>query len=222
MKKVFFLLNDLTEFNAQKYVDEFLPNCKVFFGTSLPINVAEFDLVIPWNYKKIINNYKLDNAVIFHSSDLPQGKGWAPIFNVFNKELNEYVISAILMNESVDSGDVVAKARFKIKNTYTANFIRKVDEKITIIMIGMIIEKFNGAELTGIEQDNTKETYYKRRYPENNKLNITKDLESLVPILKACEDNHPAFFEYKGDEFIISIKPKEAPSFPKDLEVFFS
>ena len=125
------------------------------------------------------------------------------------------------MDESVDSGDVVAKARFEIKNTYTANFIRKVDEKITIMMISKIIEKFNGAELAGIKQDNTKETYYKRRYPENNKLDTTKHLESLVPILKACEDNHPAFFEYKGDEFIISIKPKNTPSFPTDLEIVF-
>jgi methionyl-tRNA formyltransferase len=222
MKKIYFLLNHPLEFKAQSYCDKYLFDCDISYGTSLPIDAQKIDLVIPWNYKKIIKNYKYNNVIVFHSSDLPEGKGWAPIFNVFNKKLKEYVISAILMDESVDSGDVVAKARFEIKNTYTANFIRKVDERITIMMISKIIEKFEGVAITGIKQDNAKETYYKRRYPENNKLNITKCLESLMPILKACEDNHPAFFEYEGDEFIISIKPKAPPTFPEDLEIVFS
>ena len=109
----------------------------------------------------------------------------------------------------------------KIKNNYTAEFIRQVDEEIIMIMIAKILEKFKGIKLTGIKQDKTKESYYKRRYPKDNKLDINTELRNLIPMLKGCEKKHPSFFEYNGDEFIVSIKPKIQPSFPKDLEITF-
>ena len=171
--------------------------------------------------QKIIKNHS-GNIVIFHSSDLPKGKGWAPIFNVFNLELDEYIISAILLDKRVDSGDIIAKARFKMRNTYTAEFIREVDEEVTIMMIAQILKKFKGSELVGVKQDIAKETYHKRRSLKDNKLNPNANLKQLIPVLKGCEKNHPSFFEYKGDEFIISIEPKIPPVFPKDLEIVFA
>jgi methionyl-tRNA formyltransferase len=220
MKKIFFLLNNLTEFNAKEHCDKYLLQCEIFFGTSLPTVLEDFDLIVPWNYQKIIKNH-CNNIVIFHSSDLPKGKGWAPIFNAFNLEFDEYVISAILLNKRVDSGDIIAKARFKMRNTYTADFIREVDEEVTIIMIAQILKKFRDNDLAGVKQDSSNETFYKRRSPKDNKININQSLKELVPFLKGCEKNHPSFFEYNGDEFVISIKPKNTPIFPKDLEIVF-
>jgi methionyl-tRNA formyltransferase len=221
MMKIYFLLNCLSEFKAGNYFDKYLPSCQLSMGVNLPDNPKDYELVVPWNYKKIIQGYKCNNIVIFHSSDLPKGKGWAPIFNAFANKLEEYVISAILLDENVDAGDVICKAKFKIKNNYTAEFIRQVDEEITMIMIAKILEKFKGIKLTGIKQDKTKESYYKRRYPKDNKLDINTELRNLIPMLKGCEKKHPSFFEYNGDEFIVSIKPKIQPSFPKDLEITF-
>lgn len=220
MKKIFFLLNNLTEFNAKEHCDKYLSQCEVFFGTSLPTVLEDFDLIVPWNYRKIIKNHS-NNIVIFHSSDLPKGKGWAPIFNAFNLEFGEYVITAILLDKIVDSGDMIAKAKFKMRNTYTADFIREVDEEVTIIMIAQILKNFKGFDLAGVKQDKSDETFYNRRYLKDNMINIDQSLKELVPFLKGCEKNHPSFFEYNGDEFIISIKPKNTPSFPKDLEIVF-
>jgi|LWDU01.1.fsa_nt_gi methionyl-tRNA formyltransferase len=221
MKKVYFLLNHSSDFNAQSYCDKHLSDYEVSMGVYLPDNPNEFELIIPWSYQKIIKKYKYNNIVIFHSTDLPEGKGWAPIFNVFAKELKNYVISAILLDDKVDSGGIVAKAKFKIKNTYTADFIRKVDEEVMIIMIDKILKKFDDGKIVGVDQDKNKETYYKKRYPEDNQLKLNANLRSLIPVLKGCEESHPSFFEYKGDEFVISIKPKVQPSFPEDLEIVF-
>ena len=76
--------------------------------------------------------------------------------------------------------------------------------------------------LVGVKQDISKSTYNKKRYLKDNKININSNLKKLISILKGCEKNHPAFFEYNGDEFIISIKPKFPPVFPKDLEIYFT
>ncbi|MDC0893237.1 formyltransferase family protein [Pseudomonadales bacterium] len=221
MKKVFFLLNDISEFEIQHLCEKYLSDYIVSKGTELPDNPGDFSLIVPWNYKKIIRNYELNNIVIFHSSDLPSGKGWAPIFNAFNENLKYYVISAVLLSERVDSGPIVAKAKFKIKNTYTAEITRKIDEEIVLMMAAEIIERFDGKELTGIEQNTLHESYYKRRYPKDNEVNGDDSLNNLIYKLKGCEESHPAFFNFKGDEFVISVKPKIMPSFPEDLQITF-
>tara|TARA_B100000795_G_C22741180_1_gene415427 strand:+ start:445 stop:1113 length:669 start_codon:yes stop_codon:yes gene_type:complete len=221
MKKIFFLLNNLTEFNAQSHCSKYLSRYEIFLDTSLPKIPEDFDLIVPWNYQKIIKSH-YSNIVVFHSSDLPKGKGWAPIFNAFDRELDEYVISAILLDKHVDSGDIISKAKFKMRNTYTAEFVRVVDEEVTIMMIAQILKKFKGKGLVGVKQDVSKSTYNKKRYLKDNKININSNLKKLISILKGCEKNHPAFFEYNGDEFIISIKPKFPPVFPKDLEIYFT
>jgi methionyl-tRNA formyltransferase len=217
--KIFFLLNHLSEFNAQTFCKKYLKNHEISYGVTLPENPESFDLITPWNYKKIIKDYKLKNIIIFHSSDLPKGKGWAPIFNVFYKELDEYVISAILLDEEVDSGNIIAQGKFQMRNTYTAEFIRKIDEEVSIMMISDILERMKKNVLTGAEQDKTQETYYARRYPKDNELNVNSTLASLVPSIKGSEKSHPSFFYYKGDKFIISIKPSIPPSMPDDLKI---
>ena len=219
--KIFFLLNHLSEFNAQAFCKKYISCHDIIYGVSLPEDPECFDLIIPWNYKKIIKDYKLKNIIIFHSSDLPKGKGWAPIFNVFYKELDEYVISAILLDENVDSGNIIAQGKFKMRNIYTAEFIRKIDEEVSIMMISDVLERMKKNVLTGAEQDKTQETYYARRYPKDNELNINATLASVVPILKGCEKNHPSFFYYKGDKFNITITPSVPPSMPEDLEITF-
>lgn len=221
MKKIFFLLNDLADFNMQDYCAKYLSDYIVSMGSELPNNPDDFSLIVPWNYQKVIKNYPFNNIVIFHSSDLPRGKGWAPIFNTFNKNLKYYVISAVLLSDRVDSGDIVAKAKFKIKNTYTAEIIRKIDEEIVLMMVAKIIERFDGKELTGVKQNSLHESYYTRRYPQDNEVNGDNSLNNLIHKLKGCEKSHPAFFTYEGDEFIISIKPKIMPLFPEDLQIRF-
>ena len=221
MKKIFFLLNDLSDFKAQRYCDKYLSDYVVSMGLELPNNPSDFSLIVPWNYQKVIKNYQFNNIVIFHSSDLPSGKGWAPIFNAFNKNLKYYVVSAVLLSERVDSGDIIAKAKFLIKNTYTAEIIRKIDEEIVLMMVAKIVERFDGKELTGLEQNSLDESFYIRRYQKDNEVNGDDNLNNLIHKLKGCEKSHPAFFTYKGDDFIISIKPKIKPSFPEDLQIIF-
>ena len=220
--KIYFLLNHVYDFNAQEFCKKHIGDHEISYGIVLPNNPEFFDLIIPWNYKKILRDCKLHNVIIFHSSDLPKGKGWAPIFNVFHRQLEEYVISAIFLDEEVDSGNIIAQCRFKMRNTYTAEFIRRIDEEVTIMMIAEILKKMKEKELTGSKQDKKQETYYARRYPRDNEVDINSTLARLVPFLKGCEKNHPSFFYYKGDKFTISITPSIPPLMPDDLDITFS
>jgi len=221
MKKVFFLLNTLQEFNFGNYIEKHLSNVQITVGESLPVYRDEYDLIVPWNYRKKIKNLSVNrNIIVFHSSDLPEGKGWAPIYYsiVDNKEY--YVISGVLINEEIDAGNIIVKACFRIKGNYTAEVIRKWDDEISIILIGKILLHFDGLNFQGVEQ-RERGTYFKKRIPEDNEVDINSQLSAVINHIRACERTHPAYFYFNQTKYIINIRPETEPNFPEDLEIFF-
>lgn len=221
MKSIYFVINDFEEFNFSDLIKKHLNKVSIAVGQLLPSNPENYDLVILWNYKKIIqntNNFK--NVILFHSSDLPHGKGWAPIYNTIIEKQEYYTITGLLMAEEVDAGNIIVKAKFKMKPEYTAFFLRKWDEEIDIILIKMILEKFDNFELIGKPQHGVS-TFRKRRYKIDNEIDINLRMIELVDHLRATENRSPSFFKYNNIKFIVKIEPENIPEFPVDLEIIF-
>lgn len=216
-QKIFFLLNDFSEFTFQEYIKKYLKNIDVTLGTIFPENPEKYSLIILWSYRQILKNVEnQNNVILFHSTDLPKGKGWAPIYyTIFNNE-KFFTISGISASNKVDSGKIIVKAKFKILPNYTAEYIRKWDEEISIILTKMILKKIKNTKISGIPQKGNI-TYYKKRVPEDNEF----PSKNLLNHLRACEKNHPAFFYYKNEKFFVTIKPENEPKFPKDLKINF-
>ena len=170
-----------------------------------------------WSYRRILKNLEnQNNVILFHSTDLPKGKGWAPIYySIFNNE-TFFTISGITASNKVDSGKIIVKGKFKILPNHTAEYIRKWDEEISIILIKTILKKIKNTKISGIPQKG-KITFYKKRLPEDNELSS----KNMINHLRACEKNHPAFFYNKNEKFFINIEPENIPKFPKDLKIKF-
>ncbi|MGI0057294.1 MAG: hypothetical protein ACREAK_07970 [Nitrosarchaeum sp.] len=221
MKKIFFLVNNLDEIDFKEYAKKHLVNETIVINTILPKETKDYDLVILWNYRKILKNIEnKKNIVIFHSSDLPYGKGWAPIYYSIIEENEFYTISGILAYEEVDSGDVIIKAKFKIKENYTADIIRKWDTEICMMLIKKILKRFDGKKIVGSKQVGIS-TYHERRKPEDNIINFNSKISEVINHLRACEKRNPAFFYYNKTKYLITIEPEVKPEFPKDLEITF-
>jgi methionyl-tRNA formyltransferase len=221
MKKVFFLLNDFSEYNFYDLVKKYLVGISVTIGESLPPHSEDYDLIILWRYRKIIPHTKeMHNIIIFHSTDLPEGRGWAPIYYTLANDLPYYVISGILAGEGADTGDVIVKAKFKIKDDYTAEIIRKWDDEISILLVKKILTRFVGRPIRGVKQVG-EPTYYPRRKPEDNEVALEAPLGKILTHLRACEKRHPAFFYYNQTKYRIHIEPVIKPEFPSDLKVTF-
>ena len=220
MKKVFFLVNSLDEFTFEDHLRRHGVEFEV--GTALPPEDHAFAMVVLWSYRKIIPDIsRIRNTVVFHSSDLPAGKGWAPIFNTITRKLDYYTITGILASDSVDAGDVVVKARFKMNVSYTATILRRWDDEICAILIKEMVAKFGGNRLVGKPQPGS-ENFYARRRPEQNEIDTTRPFSDAVDLLRACEVSHPAFFVYEGHRFQVTLKPETEPVFPGDLEIVWS
>lgn len=221
MKKVFFLVNSLNEFNCYDLIKKYLDGVHVTIGESLPQCTEEYNLIVLWSYRKIIPNISgKKNIVVFHSTDLPEGRGWAPIYHTLLKGLEFFVISGILAAEDVDTGDLIVKARFKIKDNYTAEIIRQWDNEISILLVNEILTRFEGLEISGIKQTG-EGSRYPRRKPEDNEIKLDSLVGDIIGHLRGCEKRHPAFFYYNQTKYFIHIEPENKPEFPNDLEVIF-
>ena len=118
----------------------------------------------------------------------------------------------------MDSGDIVCRARFKIRSEHTAEYLRKFDHIISLMMVRKVLDKLKGQEIVGLKQEG-ESTFNKRRRPEDNRVRLTDRIGDILPHLRACEDSHPAFFDYEGVRYKIFVKPMKEPRFPEDLEI---
>jgi len=221
LKKILFVVNSIEEFDFNHLLKKYLSNVNIFIGEDLPDDPKSFTFIVLWSYRKLVKIDKShNNIILFHSSDLPEGKGWAPIYNTVVSEKEYFYITGILANEKVDSGDILVKARFRMKNNYTADYIREWDKEISILLLQKVLENFQGKKLKGLKQEGLS-SYYPRRNPEQNEISISSTIGSIFNHLRACEHRHPAFFFINDTKFLVFIKPEEEPTFPVDLEITF-
>jgi methionyl-tRNA formyltransferase len=192
---------------------------KLVFLDDFPLNFNEYKYIIPWNYKKVIKDVEgKGNVIVVHSSRLPHGRGWAPIYYSFAEQQFTYDISVIAASNLVDAGDVIARASFPMRPNYTAPFIRKVDEEVALILISKIINKWPDGNFIAIKQEGMP-TYRKRRSPVDNEISVEMPITQLMPHLRAVEKSSPAFFYHEGVKFIIEIKPEAPALFPKEIKI---
>ncbi len=217
--RICILLNNLNEFNFSQLLYRYLPNSRfdVEILEKFPDDPKKFQLIIPWNYKKIIKHtLNLSNVVILHSSDLPEGRGWAPIYYSFQEKKTEYVISAILAASKVDEGEIILRARFTIEDSYTASFLRGIDEELSLIMIAKIIERWPCGKIVGVRQSGNG-TYRPRRHPKDNEIDIGDTLNRVLPHLRGVEKTSPAFFFLNEVKYIIEVRPEFEPNKPRKV-----
>lgn len=221
MNKVFFLVNSHDEHDFGYLIKKYLKCVSVVVGESMPRHAEAYNLIVLWSYRKIIPNISnMKNIIIFHSTDLPEGRGWAPIYYTLSKMREYFVISGVLPGKKADTGDVVVKARFKIKDNYNAKILRQWDHEISFMLVRNILKRFRGGDLRGMKQEGAG-SYYQRRNPKDNEIPVGARFRDIIGHLRACEKRHPAFFYYNQSKYFIYIEPVEKPKFPADLEITF-
>lgn len=194
--KVCILLNRLDEFDFEEAVHRYLPTDRfeVTITETFPEYPSNFRLILPWNYRKVIKQAaQAGNVVVMHSSDLPEGRGWAPIYYSFSEQKSEYVITGILAADEVDTGDVIVRARFPIEAGYTAPFIRTLDKELSVILVARILEHWPEGNPVGVRQVSLG-SYRPRRYPTDNEIDPSLPLIEILPHLRGVESASPAFF----------------------------
>ncbi len=152
-----------------------------------------------WSYiitKEVFESYC---CIVFHMTDLPFGRGGSPLQNLIVRGLAETKISAIQVNEGIDTGDVYLKKTLSLQGTATEIFERASP------IIQSMIEKIIDEKIEPMQQTGDP-VIFKRRKPEESSLNALKELNQVYDYIRMldCQGYPNAFVETENFKFDFS------------------
>ncbi len=141
-----------------------------------------------WSYiisKKIFKNF---NCIVFHMTDLPYGRGGSPLQNLIMRGHTETVISALKVEEGIDTGPIYLKKSLSLAGTAEEIFLRA--GQIILKMIEEIIKN----KIIPVTQEG-EVTVFTRRTPNESNIQNIADMETLYNHIRMLDaETYPKAF----------------------------
>ena len=152
-----------------------------------------------WSYiipAKIFENFE---CVVFHMTDLPYGRGGSPLQNLIVRGHTHTKISALRVEEGLDTGPIYLKKDLELLGTAQEIFIRTTS--IVEKMIGEIIEN----DLYPIKQEG-EILEFKRRKPQDGNMANLQEVPEIYDYIRMldCDGYPPAYIESEHFRFEFS------------------
>jgi methionyl-tRNA formyltransferase len=157
-------------------------------------------------HPEIYNKY---SCVLFHTTDLPFGRGGSPLQNLIFRKIYNTKISAIKVAKEIDAGPVYLKENFYIGDGSAGEIFKSASNLIFFKMIPFIIDK----NPQPIEQRGEIVTF-KRRKPEESELKLSyiKSLEDFYDFIRMLNgEGYPKAF-LKFNKFKIEFSKVQLKS----------
>ena len=155
----FFLISNKKDFNHEN-VKKINPKY-IFF--------PHWSWIIP---KDIFNNFQ---CIVFHMTDLPFGRGGSPLQNLISRKIYKTKVSAIKVDEGIDTGDIFLKKDINISKGSAEDILKRVSKIIFEKMIPEILLK----NISPKKQTGEVTSFKRRKKSESNILNNINHLNSL-------------------------------------------
>lgn len=141
-----------------------------------------------WSYiipEKIFSQFE---CVIFHMTDLPYGRGGSPLQNLIVRGHKKTMISALRCVKELDAGPIYLKKPLSLHGNAEEIYLRAAKT-----IESMIVEILNTNPLPKEQEGEVVE--FKRRKPEDSKLNADLSLEQLFDYIRMLDaDGYPPAF----------------------------
>ena len=189
-----------------KKLGENLDSSSIFYNHQDIKNI--FDIVFILSYHEIINTGFLNrnrHNIVIHASDLPKGKGWAPMFWQILEGKNEIPFSMFEASDGVDNGDIYMNKTLKLSGFELNEQLRKKQANFIIEMCLDFVHSYEKYKKP--KKQNGNESFYSKRLWQNSKLDIDKTIRDQFNLFRIVDnENYPAFFEMNNRKFILKIE----------------
>ena len=216
-KKKIAILFDKSNFWISKYINKksFKINKKnysiKYFNEKNKIE--NFDIVFVLGYTKILKkNFLKKNKLnlIVHESNLPKGRGSAPMQWQILKNKNKIDICLILINQKIDSGDIILRDKMYFKGNELNEEIREKQARYTMRLIRTFLRIYPNHKLK--KQTGTP-SFFRKRNAVDSIVDINKSIKKQFNLFRICDnEQYPAYFIYKSNKYLLKIykdKPYE-------------
>jgi methionyl-tRNA formyltransferase len=197
---------------ASVYVDKFPDhNCRIVSDVS-EIQSSD-DLIFCVAHSRLIPSYALSRPRfgiwVNHSSDLPTGRGWAPLQWSVIKGLSRVTVTVFKATAECDAGPWAFKASFAIEPQDTIATLRQKDVAISVEMFQCLIQALSDGTLALHEQVGTP-SYWRRRAPPDSELDPAQPLANLWDRIRVCDNiDYPAFFRVNGRKVVLRYEVED-------------
>lgn len=159
----------------------------------IKIFIPHWSYIIP---KEIFHEY---DCIVFHMTDLPFGRGGSPLQNLIERGATETKISALKVEEGIDTGPIYLKKNLSLEGTATEIF-----ERSSAIIEKMIVEILEN-DLKPVRQQG-KPVIFKRRKPAESNISKLDSLEKVYDYIRMldCQGYPNAFIETEFLKFEFS------------------
>lgn len=167
------------------------------------------DILFMISCAEIINaedREKYEVSLVLHASDLPHGRGWSPHVWQVIEGAEELTLSLLEARDQVDSGPIWKKIPIHIPKNALWNEINALLFEAEIRLLDYAVQEFG--KLTPEQQiESNNATYYRRRTPEDSRVDPEKTIVEQFDLLRVCDpDRYPAFFELHGSRYKIILE----------------
>ena len=187
----------------------------VFKGNPRNARLTEFldtlnrpEIILSVNYLFIVGidliNKAKKAAINIHGSLLPKYRGRTPhVWAIINNEKYSG-LTAHLMDEGCDTGEIVEQVKIPILENYTGQHLLDIFHKEVPELVNRILLKLSEGELKSYPQDNLKASFFGKRTPEDGRINWDWQKERIYNWVRAQSKPYPgAFTFYSGNKVIV-------------------
>lgn len=172
------------------------------------IDAYKIDIILSVNYlflieRSIFSKAKL--AVNIHGSLLPKYRGRTPhVWAIINNELKTGV-TAHLIDDGCDTGDIVKQKEVIIDNNDTGADILEKFNMLYIPLIDEILVDYERGIITPTPQNNKNATFFGKRTPDDGRINWGWQKERIRNWVRSQAYPYPGAFTYSEgrDEKVI-------------------
>ena len=142
-------------------------------------------------------------AINFHGSLLPKYRGRTPhVWSIINNE-QKSGITAHLIDNGCDTGDIIEQIEIEISKTDTgASILNKFNKKY-FPLVQKVIDKIENDTISFKPQDHSKATYFGKRTPEDGLIDWNWHKERIFNWVRALSNPYPGAFSFMNGTKII-------------------
>ena len=142
-----------------------------------------------WSWIIPKNIYENFNCIIFHMTDLPYGRGGSPLQNLIARGIEETMISAIQVEEGIDTGDIYLKEKLTLNGTADEIFIRASE-----IIFNKMISRIINSKIIPVKQQG-EDMEFKRRKPYESEILSNFDINQIYNYIRMLDgEGYPKAF----------------------------
>lgn len=157
----------------------------------------------PTIFKKMLLTIPKFGTLNLHGGPVPQYRGGSPLnWQIINGE-KKIGVSIILMDNGIDTGDILAQGFFDLALTDDINTVHQKANKCFVKLVSEVIKRFEKNEIFPQKQNEHAAQYWVQRSPQDGFIQWSvMTAQQVVNLIRALKPPYPSAFTYLDSQKI--------------------